>query len=108
MFVWETHVTLAEAEKGCHGVPCRYGFPSSEKGIEEMEAALQFLEEDGDIYVLRLAGRSVRQRQQVHCAVSPSNSIRFSLPVLALEVNKVAIEEALFGPFEDRELQGGT
>eukprot|EP00435_Cladocopium_sp_Y103_P056378 s1156_g19.t1 len=44
----------------------RYGFQASEQGIEEMEMELEFLEEDGDVYV-----------------------------------NKVAIEEALFGPFEE-------
>lgn len=48
----------------------RYGFQASEQGIEEMEMELEFLEEDGDVYV-----------------------------------NKVAIEEALFGPFEDLVLE---
>eukprot|EP00438_Fugacium_kawagutii_P016122 Skav235811 [mRNA] locus=scaffold1267:329833:334624:- [translate_table: standard] len=38
----------------------RYGFPSSEKGIEEMEAALQSLEDDGDIYVLCLDFRVIQ------------------------------------------------
>jgi len=47
-----------------------YGFAADEQGIEEMERSLQLLEEDGDVYV-----------------------------------NKVAIEEALFGPFEDMVLE---
>jgi hypothetical protein len=29
----------------------RYGFQASEQGIEEMEMELEFLEEDGDVYV---------------------------------------------------------
>ncbi|CAK9038024.1 Lysosomal Pro-X carboxypeptidase [Durusdinium trenchii] len=44
----------------------RYGFRASREGIEEMQLELRLLEEDGDIYV-----------------------------------NRVAIEEALLGPFED-------
>jgi len=47
-----------------------YGFAATEQGIEEMERSLQLLEQDGDVYV-----------------------------------NKVAIEEALFGPFEDMVLE---
>ena len=32
----------------------QYGFHASEEGIEEMEMALESLEEDGDIYVAKL------------------------------------------------------
>lgn len=44
-----------------HGSPryARYGFQASEQGIEEMEMELEFLEEDGDVYVARCIMTSV-------------------------------------------------
>eukprot|EP00913_Durusdinium_trenchii_P017273 g16243.t1 len=51
----------------------RYGFRASREGIEEMQLELRLLEEDGDIYV-----------------------------------NRVAIEEALLGPFEDLTQEEGV
>ena len=43
------------ANTSCRHAACqlvaRYGFQASEQGIEEMEMELEFLEEDGDVYV---------------------------------------------------------
>ena len=108
----------------------RYGFAADEQGIEEMERSLQLLEEDGDVYAPRqyrqwcrlidvstvenIVRESLHHQislQKYYCTLLCYRSRSLALITLIIlnsqsvwsehKVNKVAIEEALFGPFED-------